>query len=319
VRLLRALPDRYQRLARELLAFGFAGAVNTAFGFLLFNLLFSSMGSMWANAVSTAGGTATSFVLNRYITYRHRPRRALRQELPLFAAVNLVGLGLQQGVMALAKVSFNLQSTDRLEYNLVRVVSVAIGTVFLLLCYRYLVFRKDRTGVAEDLAIEIGVPLPPVAAAPDAARGAATAGPGVPVNGAAVNGTTVNGATVNGATVNGATVNGTTVNGTTVNGTTVNGAPVNSATVNGTTVNGATVNGVPVNGPPANGAARHSAEATAPSKGGRHRAVSPGTFHELTAPLEIGRPAEAGLSPELELEELLPIESAPDTSGHFRP
>src|SRR6187551_1968139 len=140
------------------------------------------MGSLWANAVSTAGATATSFVLNRYITYRHRPRRALRQELPLFVVVNLVGLGIQQGVMAFAQVAFNLQSTDRLEYNLVRVVSVAVGTVFLLLCYRYLVFRKGTTGVAEDLAIEIGVPLPPVAPAPDAGRGAT--GPAVPVNGA---------------------------------------------------------------------------------------------------------------------------------------
>ena len=272
MRLLRALPDRYQRLARELLAFSFAGVVNTAFGFLLFNLLFSSMGSLWANAVSTAGGTATSFVLNRYITYRHRPRRALRQELPLFVAVNLVGLGIQQGVMALAKVAFNLQSTDRLEYNLVRVVSVAIGTVFLLLCYRYLVFRKDKTGVAEDLAIEIGVPLPPVAPAPDAGRGAT--GPVVPVNGAA----------------------GPLL-------------PVSGATVNGTTVNGSAINGT----------VHHSAEANASSNGGRHRTVSPGTFHDLTTPLEIGRPAELELSPELELEELLPIESAPDASGHFRP
>lgn len=282
MRLLRALPDRYQRLARELLAFSFAGVVNTAFGFLLFNLLFSSMGSLWANAVSTAGGTATSFVLNRYITYRHRPRRALRQELPLFVAVNLVGLGIQQGVMALAKVAFNLQSTDRLEYNLVRVVSVAIGTVFLLLCYRYLVFRKDKTGVAEDLAIEIGVPLPPVATAPDAGRGAT--GPVVPVNGATGPPVPVNGATGPLLPINGATVNGTTVNGSAVNGT-----------------------------------LHHSAEANASSNGGRHRTVSPGTFHDLTTPLEIGRPAELELSPELELEELLPIESAPDASGHFRP
>jgi putative flippase GtrA len=160
VRLLRALPERYQRLARELLAFGFAGGVNTAFGFLLFNLLFSSLGSLWANAVATTGGTATSFVLNRHITYRHRPRRALRQELPLFVAVNLVGLGLQQGLMALAKVTFDLKDTDRLEFNLARVVSVVIGTVFLLLCYRYLVFRKGHEDVAEDLAIEVGAPLP---------------------------------------------------------------------------------------------------------------------------------------------------------------
>ena len=290
MRQLRALPDRYQRLARELLAFGFAGVVNTAFGFLLFNLLFSSMGSLWANAVSTAGGTATSFVLNRYITYRNRPRRALRQELPLFGAVNLVGLGIQQGVMALAKMSFNLQSTDRLEYNLVRVVSVAIGTVFLLLCYRYLVFRKDKTGVAEDLAIEIGVPLPPLVPAPDAGHGAAgpvngATGPAMPANGAIGPLLPVNGATVPGAAMYG-------------------GAAVNRAMANGSA---------------GNGVVHHSAEATRSSNGGRHRAVSPSTFHELTAPLEIGRPAEMELSPELELEELLPIDSTPDASGHFRP
>jgi putative flippase GtrA len=280
VRLLRALPDRYQRLARELIAFGFAGVVNTAFGFLLFNLLFSSMGSLWANAVSTAGGTATSFVLNRYITYRHRPRRSLGQELPLFVVVNLIGLGIQQGIMALAKVTFNLQSTDRLEYNLVRVVSVAIGTVFLLLCYRYLVFRKDKSGVAEDLAIEIGMPLPPLAPAPDAARGAPVAGPVTPVNGTPVNGTPLKAAFVNGATVDGVAVNGSE---------------------------------------PVNDAAHHAAEAAASSNGTRNRTVSPGTFHDLTAPIEIGRPAEVPLSPELELDELLPIESAPDASGHFRP
>ncbi len=309
MRLLRGLPDRYQRLARELLAFGFAGVVNTAFGFLLFNLLFSSMGSLWANAVSTAGGTATSFVLNRYITYRHRPRRSLRQELPLFGVVNLIGLGIQQGIMALAKVTFNLQSTDRLEYNLVRVVSVAIGTVFLLLCYRYLVFRKDKTGVAEDLAIEIGMPLPPIALAPDAARSLAQPGPVAPASGAAVNGAPVNGSTP----VRAAFVNGS--------------APVNGSTVNGSTVNGAAANGSTA----ANDAARHSAEATASSNGAHNRTVPPGKFHELTThleigqtleigrPGEIGRPADVALSPELELDELLPIESAPDASGHFRP
>ena len=297
MRQLRALPDRYQRLARELLAFGFAGVVNTAFGFLLFNLLFSSMGSLWANAVSTAGGTATSFVLNRYITYRNRPRRALRQELPLFGAVNLVGLGIQQGVMALAKMSFNLQSTDRLEYNLVRVVSVAIGTVFLLLCYRYLVFRKDKTGVAEDLAIEIGVPLPPLVPAPDAGHGAAG-----PVNGAA------------------GPANGATGPAMPANGAIGPLLPVNGATVPGAAMyGGAAVNRAMANGSAGNGVVHHSAEATRSSNGGRHRAVSPSTFHELTAPLEIGRPAEMELSPELELEELLPIDSTPDASGHFRP
>jgi len=165
VRLLRVLPERHRKLAHELLSFSFAGVVNTAFGFLLFNLLFS-MGSLTANAISTAGGTATSFVLNRHITYRHRPRRALRHELPLFVIMNLIGLGIQQAVMALAKVIFSLDSDDRLEFNVVRMVSVIIGTVFLLLSYRYLVFRKARVPVDEPVvaAADAVAPVSPAVA-----------------------------------------------------------------------------------------------------------------------------------------------------------
>jgi putative flippase GtrA len=283
VRLLRLVPDRYQRLARELVAFGLAGVFNTAFGFLLFNLLFNSLGSLWANAVSTAGGTATSFILNRNITYRHRPRRSLRQELPLFVAVNLVGLGIQQGIMALAKVTFNLQSTDRLEFNLARVVSVIIGTIFLLLCYRYLVFRKDRPAAAEDLAIEIGVPLPVSMPAP-------TNGGAGPINGATPSHGTI---------------------------------PIHATgPANGTIpINGPVpIDGpLPVNSTAMNGVTRHRAGPNGTASGGRHRTVSPDAFHEFTTPLEAGRPVEIELSPELELEELLPIETAPDASARFRP
>src|SRR5262245_33335338 len=123
------------------------------------------MGSLTANAISTAGGTATSFVLNRHITYRHRPRRALGHELPLFVIMNLIGLGIQQAVMALAKVIFSLDSDDRLEFNVVRMVSVIIGTVFLLLSYRYLVFRKARVPVDEAVvAADAVAPVSPAVA-----------------------------------------------------------------------------------------------------------------------------------------------------------
>src|SRR5215467_6955162 len=105
--------------------------VNTVFGFALFNLLFG-LGSLTANAISTAAATGCSFVLNRYITYRHRPRTSLRRELPIFALVNLVGLGLQQGIMALGKGWLGLADSARLELNGVRMISVAVGTVFLL-------------------------------------------------------------------------------------------------------------------------------------------------------------------------------------------
>jgi putative flippase GtrA len=142
-------------LVRELVAFGFAGAVNTGVGFLIFNWLLG-MGSLTANAISTACATATSFTLNRYVTYRHRPRTSLRRELPLFVFFNLIGLGLQQLIMATGKWAFNLTESDRLELNMVRVGAVVVGTVFLLLTYRTFVFRKAPE-MAIDLAPEVVV------------------------------------------------------------------------------------------------------------------------------------------------------------------
>jgi putative flippase GtrA len=149
------LPERHQHLARELLTFGAVGAFNTGLSFLVFNLILG-IGALSANAVSTAIATGSSFVLNRHVTYRHRPRTKLRRELPMFVALNLVGLGLQQGIMALGKVTFGLQDVDRLGLNLVRVFGVGVGTVFLLLTYRNLVFRK---AVPVDEFDELTAPL----------------------------------------------------------------------------------------------------------------------------------------------------------------
>jgi putative flippase GtrA len=157
VRLLRIVPERYRSLVRELVTFGFAGAVNTGLGFLIFNWLLSA-GTLvlTANAIATACATGTSFVLNRYVTYRHRPRTSLRRELPLFVFFNLIGLGLQQLIMASGKWIFGLSEADRLELNLIRVGAVAVGTVFLLLTYRTFVFKKAPE-MAIDLAPEVVV------------------------------------------------------------------------------------------------------------------------------------------------------------------
>lgn len=134
------LPERHRKLIHELAAFGTAGAVNTFLGLIVFNLLLG-LGSYTASVISTALATGSSFLMNRFVTYRSRPRTSLRRELPLFIAVNLVGLGIQLGILALARVSFDLRDGDRLELNIARFVGVAVGTVFLLLTYRTLVFK----------------------------------------------------------------------------------------------------------------------------------------------------------------------------------
>jgi len=144
------IPRRYQKLARELLAFGMAGAINTILGTVIFNVLLSR-GWLVATTISTAIATVSSYLMNRHVTYRHRPRTSLRRELPMFVTFNLLALFLRLGIMAAAKATFALENSDRLELNIVNAVGIVVGTVFLLLTYRTFVFKKEpvTTPIAE--------------------------------------------------------------------------------------------------------------------------------------------------------------------------
>jgi putative flippase GtrA len=155
VTLTRLIPERHRGLAKELVTFGAVGGVNTALGQVLFNI-FLGLGALTANTISTAIATVCSFILNRHVTYRHRPRTSLRRELPLFALLNLVGLGIQLGILAGARHAFDLQNSDRLELNIARFGGVIVGTVFLLLTYRTFVFKKapaEQLAAAADAAM----------------------------------------------------------------------------------------------------------------------------------------------------------------------
>ncbi len=141
VRLIRLIPEHRRSLVKELVTFGSVGAFNTAFGMVLFNVFFS-LGSLTANTISTAIATCCSFVLNRHVTYRHRARTPLIRELPLFAFLNLIGLGIQLAILHGGSLLFGVDSADRLGQNALRFGSVAVSTVFLLLTYRTFVFKK---------------------------------------------------------------------------------------------------------------------------------------------------------------------------------
>jgi hypothetical protein len=69
---------------------------------------------------------------------------------------NLIGLALQQAIMAGGKWMFGLTEADRLELNILRVGAVVVGTLFLLLTYRTFVFKKAPE-MAADLAPEVVV------------------------------------------------------------------------------------------------------------------------------------------------------------------
>ena len=168
MQLTRLIPQRHRAFVAEVLTFGTVGCINTAVSMGLF-AAFYSLGVLTANTISTALATICSFLLNRHVTYRHRPRTALRRELPLFAALNLIGLGIQTGILTAGKHLFDLQSSDRQEYFAVRFGAIIVSTLFLLLTYRTFVFRKapaEQVAAAADAAM---VPVPDAASTLEAA------------------------------------------------------------------------------------------------------------------------------------------------------
>lgn len=182
--LTRLIPERHRALAKEVLTFGTVGAINTAFGQIIFNILLG-LGALTASTISTIIATFVSYVLNRHVTYRHRPRTPLRRELPMFVGFNLVGLGLQLGVLSLGRWAFHIDGTDRLGLNIVRFGGVAVGTVFLLMTYRTFVFRTEKVPAVETgVVTQATADAPASAATPAPARASVAAS--VPAQGGEV-------------------------------------------------------------------------------------------------------------------------------------
>jgi putative flippase GtrA len=157
----RAPSERMRRLAREAVAFSVAGLSSTGLDFLIFNWLIF-LGPLEANLVSAVIATTLSFEMNRRWTYPNRPRTALHRELVMFFAVNLVGLGIQEIVLAIGQfgLGFDVQD-DRVALNLFKLGGISAAMVFRFWAYRTLVFRKHQPSPAT-AAVLAATPAVPV-------------------------------------------------------------------------------------------------------------------------------------------------------------
>src|SRR3954470_14129164 len=106
----RPLTDRLRRLAPEAFAFGVIGAANTAL-YLAITYVALPIGAVKATVVATVITTTLAYLANRYWTYRHHERSALRREYTLFFGFNLAGMVIQSGGVAVAKYGFDLNET----------------------------------------------------------------------------------------------------------------------------------------------------------------------------------------------------------------
>jgi putative flippase GtrA len=143
---------RFQVLVHEVAKFGVVGAIGFVVQLGVQNALYPGhgVGALTAVVIAYAIATVVTFVGNRWWAFRHRKGAGLGPELAQFVVLNVVGIFIQLGIVAL--VVHGLHHGDRLSYNIATIIGIAIGTLFRLFTYRKFVFRTaPPAGAAEEL------------------------------------------------------------------------------------------------------------------------------------------------------------------------
>jgi putative flippase GtrA len=136
------LTERLRRLAPEAIAFGVIGAGNTLL-YMAITWAALPIGAVKASVIATLVTTTLAYFANRYWTYRHHTRTALRREYTLFFGFNLVGMVIQSGAVATAKYGFGLtEEHDELLVMGVTLLGIVCATIFRFWAYRTFVFLK---------------------------------------------------------------------------------------------------------------------------------------------------------------------------------
>ncbi|MFG3553173.1 GtrA family protein [Micromonospora sp. NPDC047557] len=142
MRLVRLLPERWQKFIHEALKFGIVGGINTVINYAVFNVLALTVfvnGQLKATVIATVVATITSYLMNRHWTYRDRPKSALRREYVLFFLFNGAGLLIELGAVAAAK--YGLGVHGLLGLNVAKTAGVLLATLFRFWSYRTFVFQ----------------------------------------------------------------------------------------------------------------------------------------------------------------------------------
>jgi putative flippase GtrA len=100
----RTVPERHHALMRRLARFGVVSVLATTVDLGSFNVLlaWSSLSVLASATVSYMLGLGASYLLNRWFTFPGRGRHSRTEEITAFTLISLVGLGLNNGAVALA-------------------------------------------------------------------------------------------------------------------------------------------------------------------------------------------------------------------------
>ena len=136
------LPARFHAITKEVAKFGTIGVINVVVNLGVANVLVNTVfegSEVKAKAVSAIVATTSAYFMNRYWTYRDRPKSTLRREYALFFFFNLIGLLIESGSVAFGK--YVLHETSSLAFNIASGFGIALGTLFRFWSYRRFVFR----------------------------------------------------------------------------------------------------------------------------------------------------------------------------------
>ena len=142
-----SLRKRFTDLIPELAKFGLVGAIGSVVDLGGAAYLHAvGVEALAAKALSLTAATVLTYLGSRFWTFRHRVNQALLREGFLFAALNLVGLGIAECVIAF--VSYGLDLKGTLAYNAASLAGTGLGTIFRYFSYKKWVFLADTPAAA---------------------------------------------------------------------------------------------------------------------------------------------------------------------------
>ncbi len=120
--------DNHKELER-FIKFAIVGAIGAIIDFGVLNLMHKYFGwpLLWANTLSVSIAILSNFTWNRLWTYPESQSRPIRQQLPQFALINIIGLGINNLIVVGLSAVFANFIPDPWDYNLAK--AIAIGVV----------------------------------------------------------------------------------------------------------------------------------------------------------------------------------------------
>ncbi len=173
---------RFRHLIHELAKFGIvgmAGFIVTGIGYNLLHYSSASIGPLTSVTIATVAATCTTFIGNRYWTFRHRDGSGTGRETIMFFGLNGVGLLIQYASIGFTNYALGL--TDKLSNNIALLMGIGLGTLFRFWSYRKWVWVAPSGVVPTVVAwtgprhaagarrVRVPVPPDPVSAAAEVA------------------------------------------------------------------------------------------------------------------------------------------------------